>query len=84
MIVEAPASANLVYTMERTEAIAAIARKHPEVLYTYVTAGTPLPLRTPGVDQAHIYMKLSPANERATSAAASARSFARNSSKSAG
>jgi len=70
VIVEAPASANLAYTMERTEAIAAIARKHPEVLYTYVTAGTPLPLRTPGVDQAHIYMKLSPAKDRAISAVA--------------
>lgn len=70
VIVEAPASANLAYTMERTEAIAAIARKHPEVLYTYVTAGTPLPLRTPGVDQAHIYMKLSPAKDRSISASA--------------
>ncbi|MES2125136.1 MAG: efflux RND transporter permease subunit [Gemmatimonadota bacterium] len=69
VIVEAPASANLQYTMERTEAIAAIARRHPEVLYTYVTAGTPLPLRTPGVDQSHIYMKLSPAKKRSISAA---------------
>ncbi|MEO5798627.1 MAG: efflux RND transporter permease subunit, partial [Gemmatimonadales bacterium] len=68
VIVEAPASANLQYTMERTEAIAAIARKHPEVMYTYVTAGTPLPLRTPGVDQSHIYMKLTPAKERKNSA----------------
>ncbi|MEP6589962.1 MAG: efflux RND transporter permease subunit [Gemmatimonadota bacterium] len=69
VIVEAPASANLQYTMERTEAIAAIARKHPEVMYTYVTAGTPLPMRTPGVDQSHIYMKLTPAKERKNSAA---------------
>ncbi len=69
VVVEAPPSANLEYTMERTEAVAAIARRHPEVLYTFVTAGTPLPMRTPGVDQAHIYMKLSPAKERAISAA---------------
>ncbi len=68
VIVEAPASSNLEYTMERTEAVAAIARRHPEVLYTYVSAGTPLPLRTPGVDQAHIYMKLTPAAGRSISA----------------
>ncbi|MBA2293182.1 MAG: efflux RND transporter permease subunit [Gemmatimonadales bacterium] len=68
VIVEAPASSNLEYTMERTEAVAAIARRHPEVLYTYVSAGTPLPMRTPGVDQSHIYMKLSPAADRKISA----------------
>ena len=67
VIVEAPPSANLAYTMERTEAIVAIARKHPEVEYGYVTAGTPLPLRTPGVDQSYIYFKLTPKNKRALS-----------------
>ncbi|MGH7593203.1 MAG: efflux RND transporter permease subunit [Gemmatimonadales bacterium] len=68
-IVEAPPSANLAFTMERTEAVAAIARQHPEVEYSYVTAGTPLPLRTPGVDQAYIYFKLTPRNKRSLSEA---------------
>ena len=67
VIVEAPPSANLAYTLERTEAIVSIARKHPEVEYSYVTAGTPLPLRTPGVDQSYIYFKLTPKNTRALS-----------------
>ena len=69
VIVEAPPSANLAYTMERTEAIVSIARKHPEVEYAYVTAGTPLPLRTPGVDQSYIYFKLTSKNKRALSEA---------------
>ena len=33
-----------------------------------MSAGNPLPLRTPGVDQAHIYMKLTPAKGRTVSA----------------
>jgi HAE1 family hydrophobic/amphiphilic exporter-1 len=69
VIVEAPPSSTLEYTMERTEAIATIARQHPEVLSSYITAGTPLPMRTPGVDQAYIYFKLSPRNTRKVSEA---------------
>ncbi len=69
VIVEAPASANLAFTMERSEAIAAIARQHPEVLYSYITAGTPLPLRTPGVDQSYLYFKLTPHAQRKLSEA---------------
>jgi len=69
VIVEAPASANLAYTLERTEAVVSIARRHPEVEYAYVTAGTPLPLRTPGVDQSYIYFKLTPRNQRKMSEA---------------
>ncbi len=69
VIVEGPPTANLDFTAERTEAIAAIARRHPEVLYSYSTIGTPLPMRTPGVDQGHIYLKLSPRHERAVSQA---------------
>jgi len=67
VIVEAPPTANLAYTLEKTEQVAAIARRHPEVMYSYVTAGTPLPLRTPGVDQADIYFKLTPRHERSLS-----------------
>ncbi len=69
-IVEAPASSNLAYTMERSDAIAAIAMQHPEVVSSYITAGTPLPLRTPGVDQAYIYFKLTPRGQRKLSEAA--------------
>ena len=69
VIVEAPASANLTFTMERSEAIAAIARQHPEVMYSYITAGTPLPLRTPGVDQSYLYFKLTPHAKRKLSEA---------------
>jgi HAE1 family hydrophobic/amphiphilic exporter-1 len=64
VIVEAPPSASLEYTTERTEAIAAIARRHPEVEYTYSVVGTPLPMRTPGVDQAYIYIQLTNRSER--------------------
>ncbi len=64
VIVEAPPTASLQFTAERTEAVAAIARRHPEVLYSYSTVGTPLPMRTPGVDQGHIYLKLSSRHER--------------------
>ncbi len=64
VIVEAPSSANLDYTRARTEAVAAIARRHPEVAYTYAAIGTALPGRTPGVDQADLYIKLVPRSDR--------------------
>jgi HAE1 family hydrophobic/amphiphilic exporter-1 len=64
VIVEAPPSASLEYTIERTEAVAAIARQFPEVAYTYSVVGTPLPMRTPGVDQSNIYVRLIPRSER--------------------
>jgi HAE1 family hydrophobic/amphiphilic exporter-1 len=69
MIVEAPPTSNLAFTLERSELVASIARKHPEVMYSYITAGTPLPGRTPGVDQAYIYFKLTPKNQRSLSEA---------------
>jgi HAE1 family hydrophobic/amphiphilic exporter-1 len=64
VIVEAPPSASLEFTTERTEAVAAIARRHPEVRYTYSVVGTPLPMRTPGVDQSNIYIRLNNRSER--------------------
>ncbi|MFZ9690191.1 MAG: efflux RND transporter permease subunit, partial [Phycisphaerales bacterium] len=70
VIVEAPPSANLDYTILRSEEVAVIARQHPEVAYTYVTVGNALPMRTPGVDQAQVYVKLRPKAERTTSQAA--------------
>lgn len=69
VIVEAPPSANLAYTTERTEAVAALARQHPEVAYTYTTIGNALPMRTPGVDQGLIYIKLTPKHDRVLSQA---------------
>ncbi len=67
VIVEAPSSANIDFTRERTEEIAAMARKHPEVAYTYATIGSALPGRTPGVDQADLYIKLVPKANRSVS-----------------
>ncbi|HEY4320427.1 MAG TPA: efflux RND transporter permease subunit [Gemmatimonadales bacterium] len=67
VIVEAPPSANLAYTTERTEAIAQMARNHKEVAYTYASIGSAVPLRTPGVDQADLYIKLVPKSKRSLS-----------------
>jgi HAE1 family hydrophobic/amphiphilic exporter-1 len=69
VIVEAPPDASLDYTVERTEAVAEIARRHPEVTYTYSVVGTPLPMRTPGVDQSNIYIRLTPRHQREVSQA---------------
>jgi HAE1 family hydrophobic/amphiphilic exporter-1 len=69
VIVEAPPSANLAYTSERAEAVAAIARSHPEVAYTYTTVGNAIPMRTPGVDQGQVFLKLTPKAERSLSQA---------------
>ncbi len=64
VIVETPPGSNLEYTRVKTEEVARITRSHPEVSYTYTAIGTPIPLRAPGVDQALIYVRLIPKNER--------------------
>ena len=64
MTVEAPPGSNLEYTKTKAEEAARRARAHPEVAYTYVTVGTPLPLKTPSVDQALVYVRLIPKSER--------------------
>jgi HAE1 family hydrophobic/amphiphilic exporter-1 len=64
MIVEAPPGSNLEYTKIKAEEAARRARAHPEVAYTYVTVGTPVPLKTPSVDQALVYVRLVPKAER--------------------
>ncbi len=69
VIVEAPPSANLEYTRAKTEAVARIARRLPEVQYTYTTIGTPLPFRTPGVDQGSVLVHLVPKHQRRRSQA---------------
>src|SRR5687767_9643788 len=64
MIVEAPPGSNLEYTRIKAEEAARRARAYPEVAYTYTTVGTPVPLKTPSVDQALVYVKLIPKAER--------------------
>jgi len=68
VLVETPPSSNLEYTRRKVEEISRIAASHPEVTYTYATIGTPLPLRSPGVDQALVYVRLKPKKTREVSA----------------
>ncbi|MFE8604955.1 efflux RND transporter permease subunit [Archangium violaceum] len=67
MLVETPAGSSLEYTKRKVEEVTRIARNHGEVRYTFTTIGTPLPLRSPGVDQALVYVKLTPKHEREVS-----------------
>jgi HAE1 family hydrophobic/amphiphilic exporter-1 len=65
--VEAPPSSNLSYTLAKAEAAAQIIRELPEVEYTYTTVGTAQFGRTPGVDQATIFVKFTPKDKRTRS-----------------
>ena len=67
IIVETPPGSNLEYTRLKTEEVARIARTHKEVKYTYTTIGSYIPLRTPGVDQAQLYVRLVPKADRSIS-----------------
>jgi HAE1 family hydrophobic/amphiphilic exporter-1 len=67
LIVQTPPGASLEYTRAKVEEATRIARAHPEVAYTYASIGTPIPLQTPGVDQALVYVRLVPRAERRTS-----------------
>ena len=60
LLVETPAGSSLDYTRRKVQEVTRIAREHPEVRYTFSAIGTPLPLRSPGVDQALIYVRLTP------------------------
>jgi HAE1 family hydrophobic/amphiphilic exporter-1 len=64
MIVEATPGASLQFTRSKAEEIAALARRHPEVAYTYTTVGTSVPGKSPSVDQALIYTRLVPKADR--------------------
>ncbi len=64
MLIETPPGSSLEYTRRKVEAVSQIARSHPEVAYTFTSIGTPLPLRSPGVDQALVYVRLKPKHER--------------------
>ncbi len=67
MIVEATPGSNLDFTRRTAEAAAEIARKHPEVAYTYTTVGTSVPGKAPSVDQALVYVRLVPKKDRSIS-----------------
>jgi HAE1 family hydrophobic/amphiphilic exporter-1 len=62
--IETPPGSNLEYTRRKVEEVVRIVRARPEVAYTFTTVGTPLPLRTPGVDQAVVYVRLVPRPQR--------------------
>ncbi|NMO19707.1 efflux RND transporter permease subunit [Pyxidicoccus fallax] len=64
VLVETPPGSNLEYTRRKVEEVVRIAKAHPEVAYTYSTIGVPLPLSAPGVDQALVYVRLTPKAER--------------------
>src|SRR6476620_641520 len=66
-IIEAPPGSSLEYTRLKSEEVERIARRHPEVAYTYTGIGTPIPLMAPGVDQALTYVRLVPKKERSIS-----------------
>ncbi|TAK12919.1 MAG: efflux RND transporter permease subunit [Acidobacteria bacterium] len=59
--VETPPGSNIDYTSRRVEEVASMARKMPEVAYTYATVGG----ATGAVDQGNVYVRLTPKAERA-------------------
>jgi hydrophobic/amphiphilic exporter-1 (mainly G- bacteria), HAE1 family len=61
VLVEAPVGSTLEYTQDRVREISALVRRHPEVLYTYETVAGGW---TAQVNEANIYLKLSPKNKR--------------------
>jgi HAE1 family hydrophobic/amphiphilic exporter-1 len=63
--VETAPGSTLAYTRDKTEQIAAQARKHPEVIYAYSTVGSSDGSGT--IDTGSIYLKLKPKKERARS-----------------
>jgi hydrophobic/amphiphilic exporter-1 (mainly G- bacteria), HAE1 family len=66
-IIETPPGSSLEYTRLKSEEVERMARRHPEVAYTYTAIGTPIPLLAPGVDQALTYVRLIPKHDRSIS-----------------
>jgi HAE1 family hydrophobic/amphiphilic exporter-1 len=66
MSVETPPGSNLEYTRIKAEEVARMVRQHEEVEYTYVTVGSGSGASIGGsaVDQALIYVRLTPRSER--------------------
>ena len=80
LIVQTPPGSSLEYTRAKVEEANAIVRAHPEVRYIYSSIGTPIPLQAPGVDQALVYVRLTPKADRDLSPGRrSGRSFAASS-----
>jgi HAE1 family hydrophobic/amphiphilic exporter-1 len=64
LIVQTPPGSSLGYTRHKVEEALAVVRAHDEVAYTYASIGTPIPLQAPGVDQALVYVRLTPSGDR--------------------
>jgi HAE1 family hydrophobic/amphiphilic exporter-1 len=62
---QTPAGSSLAYTQDKVQVVAATARKHPEVAYTYTAVGG----TTGTVDEATIYVRLVPRADRSRSQA---------------
>jgi HAE1 family hydrophobic/amphiphilic exporter-1 len=73
--VELPPGASLPYTTQQAERVAALARAHKEVLYTYTTIGSAS--GAGGVDNGSIYVKLQPKAQRTITQEQLARSLRR-------
>ena len=58
---ETPAGSSLEYTREKAAQVAELARRHPEVLYTFTTVGS---AEGGAVDEASVYVRLAPKDER--------------------
>src|SRR4029079_2846075 len=63
--IELPPGASLQYTTQQAERVAALARSHKEVLYTYTTIGSAS--GAGGADNGNIYVRRKPKKERTIS-----------------
>ena len=72
--IETPPGSSLDYTTLKAEEVAAMARRHPEVAYTYTTGGSST--GSGAVDNATIYVRLVPKHQRTISQDAFGRSCA--------
>src|SRR4029078_3228230 len=63
--IELPPGASLQYTTQQAERVAALARAHKEVVYTYTNIGSAS--GAGGVDNGSIYVKLKPKSQRTIS-----------------
>lgn len=61
VLVKAPVGSTLTYTTDRVREVSALLRRHPEVAWTYETIGGGY---TAAVNEAEIYVKMTPKNKR--------------------
>ena len=66
VVIETPPGSNIQYTKLKAEEVARLARSRPEVAYTYATIGGSGGLggASGAVDEANVYIRLVPKNER--------------------